>query len=189
MSAASVLVLSALSTAALAVTAKDSPNHSQRAATACSIPQLPGAVVDVRLTDLHSRMGGSMMDGRSLMTQDEWPRFRAGMMSVTATPTIVAAGRVSLRVANTGYLAHELVVLPLAAGQQPGRRVVASEGKVDETGSLGEASASCSAGTGNGIAAGSSGWLTLSLPAGRYELVCNLAGHYLAGMYAELDVP
>lgn len=32
------------------------------------------------------------------------------------------------------------------------------------------------------------GWTTLDLPAGRYELICNLPGHYAAGMYTELTV-
>lgn len=33
-----------------------------------------------------------------------------------------------------------------------------------------------------------SGWVTLDLPAGDYELVSNLAGQYAAGMYVELRV-
>src|SRR5262249_1530816 len=84
-----------------------------------------------------------------------------------ASPTSVPAGVVSLKVTNTGYLTHELVVLPLAAGHLPGTRTVGNDGKVDETGSLGEASASCTAGEGDGITSGSSGWVTLHLPAGR----------------------
>jgi uncharacterized cupredoxin-like copper-binding protein len=32
------------------------------------------------------------------------------------------------------------------------------------------------------------GWTTITLPPGRYELICNIAGHYGAGMYTELDV-
>jgi uncharacterized cupredoxin-like copper-binding protein len=106
------------------------------------------------------------------------------MMRVTATPAAVAPGVVSLRVTNTGYLRHELVVLPRSAGQQVGSRTPGADGKVDEAGSLGEASASC----GGGIAASSHGWVTLSLAPGRYELLCNLPGHYAGGMYTELDV-
>ena len=30
--------------------------------------------------------------------------------------------------------------------------------------------------------------MTLALKPGRYELVCNLPGHYAAGMHGELDV-
>ena len=68
------------------------------------------------------------------------------------------------------------------------------DGKVDEAGSLGEASRTCGADRGDeqssdyGIAPGTSGWTTLTLPPGRYELICNIAGHYGAGMYAVLDV-
>jgi uncharacterized cupredoxin-like copper-binding protein len=110
------------------------------------------------------------------------------MMTVTATPRAVASGAVSLRVANTGYLTHELVVLPLAPGEQPGQRAPGADGKVAETGRVGEASASCAAGAGDGIASGSSGWTTLIVSAGRYELLCNLPGHYTGGMWTELDV-
>ena len=85
-------------------------------------------------------------------------------------------------------ITHELVVLPLAAGQQPGIRTVGSDRTVQEAGSLGEASASCTTGAGDGITAGSTSWVTVHLLAGRYKLVCNLLGHYTAGMYAELDV-
>jgi len=35
---------------------------------------------------------------------------------------------------------------------------------------------------------GASGWVTVTLAPGQYELVCNLAGHYTAGMYAQLTV-
>jgi uncharacterized cupredoxin-like copper-binding protein len=36
--------------------------------------------------------------------------------------------------------------------------------------------------------AGTTGWTTTTLPPGHYELICNIAGHYGAGMYTELDV-
>lgn len=89
---------------------------------------------------------------------------------------------------NTGVRPHELVVLPLPAGQGIGQRPVGADRKIDETGSLGEASRTCGAGSGDGIAAGATGWTTLTLGPGRYELVCNLPGHYTSGMYTELDV-
>ncbi len=41
---------------------------------------------------------------------------------------------------------------------------------------------------GDGIAPGAASWVTLHLDAGRYELICNLPGHYAAGMFTELDV-
>jgi len=131
--------------------------------------------------------GGMMGGGGPLMGQSDWPRFRQGMMHVTLTPTSVSHGTVSLRVHNTGYLTHEVVVLPLTAGQAAGSRTPGTDGKVTEAGSLSEASASCAAGTGDGITAGSTGWVTLTLPAGRYEILCKLPGHYAAGMHIEFD--
>lgn len=100
----------------------------------------------------------------------------------------IPAGTVSLRVANTGSLVHELVLLPLPDGQEVGHRPVGTDGRVAETGSVGEASRTCGGGSGEGIDPGAIGWVTLSFQAGSYELVCNQAGHYVAGMYARLAV-
>ena len=66
--------------------------------------------------------------------------------------------------------------------------LVGPRGRVSEAGSLGEASRSCGPGPGEGITAGSAGWTTLTLPAGRYELVCNLHNHYANGMRQALTV-
>ena len=163
--------------------------------TRCEVPSLPGTVVDVRVTE----MGGmrSAPSGRGRWMGDRypdggdagqaWPRGM-GWMDMTINPPQVAAGEVSLRVANLGWRPHELVVLPLAQGQGVGQRPTGTDGKIDEAGNVGEASASCAAGDGDGILPGATGWTTLTLPASRYELVCNYPGHYRAGMYAELDV-
>ncbi|MGY5080897.1 hypothetical protein ACWIGX_28030 [Streptomyces nigrescens] len=43
-----------------------------------------------------------------------------GMMWLRATPSTVPAGVVSLRVVNAGVIPHEVVVLPLTAGQTVG---------------------------------------------------------------------
>ena len=186
-----VVALAAASTVTVAAaTGAFSDHRGAPTAARCSGPALPGAVVSVRLVDMRPMMGRTpMMGGRGpMMSQHDWRWFRPGMMRVLAAPTAIARGTVSLRVTNTGYLAHELVVLPLAAGQPTGTRAPGTDGKVSEADSRGEASASCAAGAGDGIAAGSTGWVTLHLPAGRYELICNLPGHYAAGMYTELDV-
>jgi uncharacterized cupredoxin-like copper-binding protein len=139
----------------------------------CAAPQLPGQVVDVTLADMNM-MRGRMMQGQ-------------GMFSVTVSPTQVKAGTISLRVANTGVVQHELVVLPLTSGAV-GERRVGTDGRVDESGSVGEASATCASGSGGGITSGSVGWVTVQLSTGRYELICNLPWHYAMGMRAELDV-
>ena len=144
---------------------------------ACTAPaDLPGRTVNVRLGDMGmtQMMGGTAPLGAHMMLR--------------AVPGTVAAGRVSLVATNMGWRTHELVILPLAAGEAAGWRVPGPDGKVDETGSLAEASTSCGADAGDGIQAGSVGWTTLTLAPGRYELVCNLPNHYADGMHQEIQV-
>ena len=141
----------------------------------CNVPALSGSVVNVTLWDM---MGGGMMNGGMM----------GRMMAVSASSSSVPAGEVSFRVVNQGDMVHEFLVLPLAAGQAIGARPIGYDGKVMETGSLAEASKSCGQGAGNGIAPGATSWVTLQLQPGRYELICNLQGHYAMGMYTELDV-
>ena len=149
----------------------------------CTVPALPGSRVTVMLADMGAMMGGSsMMSGRNMM---------GGATSrMTIRPAIqrVSAGTVSITAFNHGTKVHELVVLPLSSGASAGSRTVGADDTVSEAGSLGEASKDCGSGSGDGIKAGSAGWLTLTLRPGRYELICNLPGHYAGGMYAELDV-
>ena len=182
--AAAIVVLAVVSTFAIAA-ATGGLRHRHGGTSSCVVPNLPGTVVNVSLIDMSDMSGmGGMMNGG----QSSWRTWRPGRMRVVASPGTAAAGTVSLQVTNTGVITHELVVLPLAAGQRIGARVVGADGKVDEAGSVGEVSSSCGASAGEGLTAGGTGWTTLTLPAGRYELVCNLPGHYAAGMYAELDV-
>jgi uncharacterized cupredoxin-like copper-binding protein len=111
-----------------------------------------------------------------------------GHMMLRAGPARVPAGQVSFVVANMGWRTHEMVVLPLAPGQAAGQRRPGPDGRVAKAGSLGEVSASCAAGPGEGIKAGAVGWVTLNLSAGGYELVCNLRNHYANGMHQLLVV-
>jgi len=143
----------------------------------CAAPSsLPGTTVYVMLGDMGMTrmMGGVAPLGSPMMLR--------------AVPAKVPAGKVSFVVGNMGWRTHETVVLPLAPGQAAGQRVPRADGKVDETGSLGEASAPCAAGPGEGITAGSVGWVTLNLAPGRYEVVCNLRNHYANGMHQLLVV-
>ncbi len=177
------LVLAAGSTVGLAA-ASGAFGGDRGTGTRCAAPALAGTVVDVTLAD----MGGGMMGGPSGPGSMMGGSRGMGVARVLASPVVVPAGTVSLRVVNQGAATHELVVLPLPAGQAAGAWAVGADGQVDETGILGESSRSCGAGEGDGIAAGTTGWVTLTLEPGRYELACNLPGHYAAGMYAELDV-
>jgi uncharacterized cupredoxin-like copper-binding protein len=162
-------------------------------ASNCGVPPLPGRVIDVTLTDMGAWMsdsasGAGWMRGGMIGAPMMSGTGAGGMMRVLVTLDAVTVGTVSLRVRNTGAMTHELVVLPLSDGQVLGERRVGGDGRVDEAGSLGEVSRSCGADTGDGLAPGSTGWTTVQLPVGRYELICNLPGHYAMGMHALLTV-
>jgi uncharacterized cupredoxin-like copper-binding protein len=137
----------------------------------CSAPHLSGKTVNVTLSDR-----GDAMMGRAPM-----------MVTLRANPSAVITGPVSFVVHNQGALAHEMVILPLPA-DGPGTRPTGPDGKIDESQSLGEASKSCAQGVGDGIAPGSTGWVSVSLKSGRYELVCDEPWHYAAGMFDMLTV-
>jgi uncharacterized cupredoxin-like copper-binding protein len=171
--AAAALLLTAASL--LAVALLGGPGRVRAAGTsACSAPDLAGTTVRVTETDMgRGMMGGPMMHGTMRLSPD-----RAS----------VPHGQVSFAVTNLGNVPHELLVLPLPVGQTPGTRATGPDGRIDEAGLLGEASASCAEGEGQGILPGASSWVTLSLQPGRYEILCNYPGHYAVGMYAEITV-
>jgi uncharacterized cupredoxin-like copper-binding protein len=181
--ALAVLLLSALSIVVVAVVhvrADDSftPFRGSRSA-ACSVPNLTGTVVNVTL----SNSGGPMMGGPEV-----GGGVRGGMMRLTADTGSVPHGAVSFVATNLGSINHELVILPLPANQIVGTRALRADSTIDESTSIGEASNTCAAGTGEGIAPASSSWTTLTLAPGRYELLCDIPGHYAAGMYTQLTV-
>ncbi len=89
---------------------------------------------------------------------------------------------------NGGTIVHELIVLKVPAGSQAAGMTVGGDRKVSESGISAEASKPCGAGAGGGLGAGTTGWVTVTLPAGTYALVCNEPGHYAAGMLAEFAV-
>ena len=147
-----------------------------RSGSDSSVPDLPGTVVHAVVGD----MGGPMMRGNGGRS--------AASMFLRLDRSTVPHGTVSFVVTNTGMRNHELVVLPLDGDQRAGTRVVGPDRRIDESGSLGEVADAGGGHGDSGIAPGATGWVTLDLPAGRYELVCNLPGHYAAGMFAEITV-
>lgn len=179
--AAAALALGVGSSALAAGTGMLRHSTGSGAAVRCAAPALAGSIVTVTIGDMGGGMGGGMMMGGA-----GWSGM--GRMTIIDSPRTVMAGAVSLRVVNSGGLVHEVLVLPLPAGQSVGQRPVGADGRVDESSSLGEASRSCGAGAGDGVEPGTTGWVSLTLAPGRYELLCNIAGHYSADAYAELDV-
>ena len=99
---------------------------------------------------------------------------------ITLAPARVQAGTVRLLIRNQGPETHELLVVRSLRRRLPLR----TDGlTVDE-----EVLARAMAGTLEGKGPGTSHELLLHLKPGRYELFCNMAGHYLGGMHAELVV-
>jgi uncharacterized cupredoxin-like copper-binding protein len=139
-------------------------------------PNSRGTVLNVSLTD----SGGPMGEGDGAM--------HAGAMGLSLDRATVPHGIVTFRVTNAGAVNHEMVILPLGASQVVGTRPFGGDAKIDESGSLGEASNSGGVGAGKGIVPDASGWITVTLAPGQYELVCNFMGHYVSGMNSKLTV-
>jgi uncharacterized cupredoxin-like copper-binding protein len=98
--------------------------------------------------------------------------------SVRATPASTPAGTVTFATRNGGTVPHELVVIRSDA--EPGALPIA-EGFVDEDGVdvRGEVAE---------LPGGAQGSVALELESGRYLLICNVVGHYAAGMVTVLTV-
>ena len=172
------IVLSGCSTGAISQSGMMGSNSNYYSSKLyCNVPtNLPGEIVNVDLSDMGMTrmMGGTAPVGAH--------------MRLIASPSKISSGVISFVVKNFGWRTHELVILPLATNQPSGSRVPGSDGKVSESGSVGEASNNCGVGVGDGVKSGSATWTTVTLKPGRYELVCNLPNHYSDGMYQELDV-
>jgi uncharacterized cupredoxin-like copper-binding protein len=102
-------------------------------------------------------------------------------MGMNASPAAAKAGEVTFNVKNDSKdTVHEMIVMYLA---DPGKPLpyVEAENRVDEdkAGDKGEVSE---------LDPGKSGTLTVELKAGKYLLICNVPGHFGAGMWAEFTV-
>ena len=101
--------------------------------------------------------------------------------SVKVNPEPVSAGTVNFVIRNHGALEHEFVVLKTDLNASA-LQVPTGADKVDE-----EASGQ-NVGETEGISPGGSKELRLRLQPGNYVLLCNLPGHYEAGMRAAFQV-
>ena len=104
---------------------------------------------------------------------------------VTPSVTSVAAGKVSFKIHNGGGFTHEFVVDKYddASDLPKDRNGEVNEDAVPASRHIGETS---------GIKPGTTQTLTLTLPAGKYVLFCNLTdgkiSHFARGMHADLSV-
>lgn len=102
-------------------------------------------------------------------------------MGIKVSQATAPAGIVSFKVTNTSKdNVHEMVLFQLADPTKP-LPYKADENKVDEdkAGYKGEVEE---------LDPGKSGTLTAALQAGKYLLVCNMPGHFAAGMWTEFEV-
>jgi len=90
----------------------------------------------------------------------------------------VSAGKVRITAPNTGKVVHELVLFK--TNKNPGSFKV-SNGEVNEKAL--EESGATSPGEIPDVEPGKSKSTTLNLTAGKYAMICNVPGHYAAGMY------
>lgn len=95
--------------------------------------------------------------------------------AMTLAPAESAAGKVTFEVKNEGTIVHEMVVIKTDEGAGN----LSTDGEADETGAVDEVA---------DLPPGESKALELDLEPGKYALVCNLPGHYAAGMYADFTV-
>jgi uncharacterized cupredoxin-like copper-binding protein len=95
---------------------------------------------------------------------------------ITLGSTEAAAGSVTFNLKNAGTIPHEFVVVKtnLAANALPVESGVVPETGLDVIGEQED------------IEVGATPTLVLTLPAGHYVVLCNLEGHYAAGMHADL---
>jgi plastocyanin len=95
-------------------------------------------------------------------------------------PGRLTAGTYTFRVHNEGATDHELIIAPTTNGTLPLR----PDGlTVDE-----EAVQSAEPGSLEPGSPGAERTLTVQLKPGRYIFFCNMEGHYMAGMHAEVVV-
>jgi uncharacterized cupredoxin-like copper-binding protein len=102
-------------------------------------------------------------------------------MGIKATPGTAKAGIVTFKVTNDSKdTIHEMIVMYMADPSKP-LPYIDSEQRVDEdkAGDKGEVSE---------LDPGASGSLTVNLQPGKYLLICNVPGHYAAGMWTEFTV-
>lgn len=102
------------------------------------------------------------------VTLNEW--------SVKPGTISVPAGKVTFQVANQGKLEHEMIVLKTDLAPTALEMSTTEENKVDEEGGVNDV------GEVEAVASGTTKSETFDLTPGTYVLICNVAGHYKAGM-------
>ena len=101
---------------------------------------------------------------------------------IQATPATVKGGLVDFTVSNAGPSAHEFLIF--RADQAPNALPTGSDGRVDESNDQ----ITKVFDSGDNIAPNGSKVFHAALTPGNYVMVCNLPGHYMAGMHEAFTV-
>jgi hypothetical protein len=83
-------------------------------------------------------------------------------------------------VTNGGSIDHEMVIVTLSNSQAVGTRPIGGDAKIDEAGSLGQASNTDGKGAGQGVVPGAPSWMTITLAPGNMNWSATLTGHHTA---------
>lgn len=101
--------------------------------------------------------------------------------SVETTANSAFSGDVTFAITNFGTMAHEFLVVK--TDFEPGRIPLTSESRFDEEAEGLEVIDEIPE-----FKVRTTGLLTVKLEPGKYQLLCNIAGHYKAGMYKAFEV-
>ncbi len=142
-----------------------------------------GAVIKVSLWDKGAMSMNMLGKGpmMGMMMENTGTAGSMGSMGITVSSATVKAGTVTFAVSNTSKeMVHEMVLSPIKSDKVALPYDKAAQ-KVDEdaAGHLGEVAE---------LEPGKSGALTIDLKPGKYILYCNIAGHYVLGMWTLITV-
>lgn len=140
-------------------------------------PSAPGS------TGSSASSGASASAGTSASSEASASGGGAGGVSaalsefkVELDETTANAGSVTFHITNNGALTHEFVVIASdtpAASLPVGDDSTVSEDDVEVVDEVED------------IEAGATADLTVDLPAGHYDIICNIEGHYTSGMHTD----
>jgi uncharacterized cupredoxin-like copper-binding protein len=142
-----------------------------------------------------AKSGGASLAGQANVSQANASQANAGQagaskvstvsitlkdFSITPSVASLPAGRVTFQASNKGPSEHEFVVLKTSLAP---KTLPLEKGAITE-----DAKGIESVGEVEGLLSGKTKSTTIELAPGRYLLVCNIPGHYLAGMVTPFTV-
>ena len=156
------------------------PLMSIACAVTFALPLAPASAGTVVKVELWDNMDGATLPTNFKFCAPNLDHSRAPMR-MKVSPETAPAGPVTFDVTNVSKdLVHEMIVMYRGDASAP-LPYVEEENRVDEdkAGDKGEVSE---------LDPGKSGSLTLDLAPGSYVLICNVPGHFGAGMWASFTV-